>query len=90
VGQPLTLSKYPEVHLSYSEDYPSALTCDERLQELAAIFGQGLLRFFGSGALDAESHRHVAPGEEPETVQKALDVSPVSDPVVSRLTQERS
>jgi hypothetical protein len=35
--------------MPYSKDYPSALTPDERLQELAAIFGQGLLRFFGRG-----------------------------------------
>ena len=84
------LSKYPEVHLSYSKDYPSALTPDERHQELAAILGQGLLRFFGSSAMEAESHRHITPGEESETVQKALDVSPETDPVVSRLTQQRS
>ena len=84
------LSKYPEVHLSYSKDYRSPLTPDERRLELAAILGQGLLRFFGSSAMEAESHRHIAPGEELETVQKALDVSPINDPVVSRLTQQRS
>ncbi len=73
-----------------SKDYPSVLTPDERLQELAAIFGQALLRFFGSGALDAESGGSAPCGHDTETVQKSLDVSPTSDPVVSRLTQERS
>ena len=76
--------------MSYSKKYPPELTHDERLKELAAILGQGLLRFFGSSAMEAESHRHITPGEESETVQKALDVSPESDPVVSRLTQQRS
>ena len=76
--------------MPHSKNYPSVLTPDERLQELAAIFGQALLRFFGSGALNAEIHEPTPRGEGPETVQKALDVSPTSDPVVSRLTQERS
>ncbi len=76
--------------MSYSKDYPPELTHDERLKELAAILGQGLLCFFGSSAMEAESHRHITPGEESETVQKALDVSPITDPVVSRLTQQRS
>lgn len=72
--------------MSYSKDYPSALAPDERHQELAAILGQGLLRFFGSSAMEAESHSYIAPGKESKTVQKALDVSPETDPVVSRLT----
>ena len=76
--------------MSYSKDYPPELTHDERLKELATIFGQGLLRFFGSSAMEAESNGYITPGEESETVQKALDVSPISDPVVSRLTQQRS
>ena len=76
--------------MSYSKDYPPEFTHDERLKELAAILGQGLLRLFGSGAMEVESHRHIVPSEESETVQKALDVSPEIDPVVSRLTQQRS
>ena len=76
--------------MSYSKDYPSALTPDERHQELAAILSKGLLRFLGSGAMESESHRYFTPGEASETVQKALDVSPEIDPVVSRLTQQRS
>ena len=56
--------------MPYSKDYPSGLTPDERHRELATILGQGLLRFFGSGALEAESHSQIAPGEETETVQK--------------------
>jgi len=76
--------------MPHSKNYPSVLTPDERLQELTAILGQGLLRFFGSGAMDAESCGSTPCGYDTETVQKALDVSPTSDPVVSRLTQERS
>ena len=76
--------------MSYSKKYPPELTHDERIKELAGILGQGLLRLFGSGAMEAESHRHIALSEESKTVQKALDVSPEIDPVVSRLTQQRS
>jgi len=63
-----------------------ALTSIQRRQEIAAIFGRGLLRLHdsrvsGTAACDS------AP-ESPD--QKALDVSAPGDPHVSWLAQPRS
>ncbi len=56
---------------------------DQRREELAAILGRGLQRLFSRcrfGSVD----------DDQPAVRKALDVSPETDPVVSRLTTPRS
>ena len=62
------------------------LTPVQRRQELAAIFGRGLLR------LGSANENHTVAGDSaPKTTdQKALDVSAPGDPHVSWLTQPRT
>ena len=62
------------------------LTPIQRRQEIAAIFGRGLLRLRGASG-SAPVACDFAP-DSPD--QKALDVSAPGDPHVSWLTQPRS
>ena len=56
---------------------------DQRRKELAAILGRGLQRLFSRCRFDSVDDNRPAD-------RKALDVSPKTDPVVSRLTTPRS
>jgi hypothetical protein len=75
--------------MSYHRKQSPVLAPEDQRRELAAIFARGLVGFFCSCAMEQESAPFTASGGDPETVQKALDVSPESDPVVSRYTQQR-
>ena len=72
-----------EQQMTEKANYHDGMPPDQRREELAAILGRGLQRLFsrcGFSSVDENRPR----------VRKALDVSPETDPVVSRLTTPRS